>query len=130
MQPKIAQKAPYAVEVVAGQSYYWCSCGQSKKQPFCDGSHATAAFAASGATWAHIVDLDGAEADLRRALGIARNKQARTLELRAATGLTRAISDPVKRAEAFQRLESVLKHFPATSGLPDIVDARQVLNAR
>jgi CDGSH-type Zn-finger protein len=33
MQPKIAQKAPYAVEVVAGQSYYWCSCGQSKKQP-------------------------------------------------------------------------------------------------
>ena len=39
MQPKIAQKAPYPVEVVAGQSYYWCACGQSKKQPFCDGSH-------------------------------------------------------------------------------------------
>jgi len=44
MQPKIAQKAPYAVEVVAGQSYYWCSCGQSKKQPFCDGSHQGSSF--------------------------------------------------------------------------------------
>ena len=37
---KIAQKAPYAVEVEAGKSYYWCSCGHSKNQPFCDGSHA------------------------------------------------------------------------------------------
>ena len=37
---KIAQKAPYAIEVEAGKSYYWCSCGHSKNQPFCDGSHA------------------------------------------------------------------------------------------
>ena len=37
---KIAQKAPYAVEVEGGKSYYWCSCGHSKNQPFCDGSHA------------------------------------------------------------------------------------------
>ncbi len=44
MQAKIAQKAPYAVEVVAGQSYYWCACGQSKKQPFCDGSHQGGSF--------------------------------------------------------------------------------------
>ena len=36
---KIAQKAPYPVEVEAGKSYWWCSCGQSKNQPFCDGSH-------------------------------------------------------------------------------------------
>ena len=35
----IAQKAPYAVEVVAGQNYFWCACGRSSKQPFCDGSH-------------------------------------------------------------------------------------------
>ena len=39
MKPTIAQKAPYAVEVESGKSYYWCSCGQSKNQPFCDGSH-------------------------------------------------------------------------------------------
>ena len=28
-----------AVEVEKGKSYYWCSCGKWKKQPFCDGSH-------------------------------------------------------------------------------------------
>jgi CDGSH-type Zn-finger protein len=43
--PKIAQKAPYAVDVVAGQSYWWCSCGRSKTQPFCDGSHQGTEFA-------------------------------------------------------------------------------------
>ena len=36
----IAQKGPYPVQVGAGKSYYWCSCGLSKNQPFCDGSHA------------------------------------------------------------------------------------------
>ncbi|HJV27293.1 MAG TPA: CDGSH iron-sulfur domain-containing protein [Aromatoleum sp.] len=35
----IAQKAPYAVDVEAGKSYWWCSCGKSASQPFCDGSH-------------------------------------------------------------------------------------------
>lgn len=43
--PKIAQKAPYPVEVEAGKSYFWCSCGQSSKQPFCDGSHQGSNFA-------------------------------------------------------------------------------------
>lgn len=37
--PTIAQKAPYMTPVEAGKTYYWCSCGLSKKQPFCDGSH-------------------------------------------------------------------------------------------
>ena len=44
MKPTIAQKAPYAVEVESGKSYYWCSCGQSKNQPFCDGSHQGTSF--------------------------------------------------------------------------------------
>ena len=35
----VAQKEPYAVEVVAGKAYYWCACGRSSRQPFCDGSH-------------------------------------------------------------------------------------------
>ena len=39
MQPTIAQKSPYPVDVEAGKSYYWCSCGKSQNQPFCDGSH-------------------------------------------------------------------------------------------
>lgn len=38
-EPAIAQKAPYAVEVEAGKSYWWCACGKSARQPFCDGSH-------------------------------------------------------------------------------------------
>ena len=30
---------PIAYEVERNKSYFWCSCGKSKKQPFCDGSH-------------------------------------------------------------------------------------------
>ena len=37
--PKIASKVPAAVTLEPGV-YYWCACGRSKKQPFCDGSHA------------------------------------------------------------------------------------------
>jgi len=37
--PQIAQKAPFPVEVEEGKNYFWCACGQSKNQPFCDGSH-------------------------------------------------------------------------------------------
>ena len=38
-QAVVAQKAPYMVEVEEGKTYFWCSCGQSDNQPFCDGSH-------------------------------------------------------------------------------------------
>ena len=38
-EPVIAQKAPYAVAVEAGQDYFWCRCGRSARQPFCDGAH-------------------------------------------------------------------------------------------
>ena len=34
-----AGEAAIAVEIEQGRSYYWCSCGKSTKQPFCDGSH-------------------------------------------------------------------------------------------
>jgi CDGSH-type Zn-finger protein len=35
----VAQKGPYPVAVEAGKTYYWCACGKSRSQPFCDGSH-------------------------------------------------------------------------------------------
>jgi CDGSH-type Zn-finger protein len=38
-EPIPAQKAPFPVDVEAGRTYWWCACGRSAKQPFCDGSH-------------------------------------------------------------------------------------------
>lgn len=38
-KPQIAQKSPYPIEVTTGRKYFWCACGKSAKQPFCDGSH-------------------------------------------------------------------------------------------
>ena len=42
--PTVASKTPFRVEVEAGKSYFWCTCGLSSKQPFCDGSHKPTAF--------------------------------------------------------------------------------------
>jgi len=44
-KPEIAQKAPIAIDVEAGKDYWWCTCGKSKGQPFCDGSHSGTDFA-------------------------------------------------------------------------------------
>ena len=38
-EPRIADRKPIQVDLEAGE-HYWCACGQSKNQPFCDGSHA------------------------------------------------------------------------------------------
>ena len=38
-KPVVAQKSPSAQDVVAGKSYFWCACGRSDNQPYCDGSH-------------------------------------------------------------------------------------------
>jgi CDGSH-type Zn-finger protein len=43
-EPMIARKSPYRVAVEAGKSYWWCACGRSKTQPFCDGSHKGSGF--------------------------------------------------------------------------------------
>jgi CDGSH iron-sulfur domain-containing protein 3 len=38
IKPEIAKKEPYEIELEKG-TYFWCACGKSKTQPFCDGSH-------------------------------------------------------------------------------------------
>ena len=42
--PVRASDTPYAVDVEEGKSYFWCTCGRSSKQPFCDGSHKDTSF--------------------------------------------------------------------------------------
>lgn len=42
-KPTIASKSPTVFEIEEG-TYYWCACGKSKKQPYCDGSHAGTEF--------------------------------------------------------------------------------------
>jgi len=42
-EPLCPQKGPYQVMLEAGKAYFWCTCGRSARQPFCDGSHKTTA---------------------------------------------------------------------------------------
>ncbi|MGI9511383.1 MAG: CDGSH iron-sulfur domain-containing protein [Anderseniella sp.] len=42
--PVMSKRGPYIVEVEAGETYLWCSCGRSKTQPWCDQSHAGTGF--------------------------------------------------------------------------------------
>ena len=42
-QPEVAAKVPAVLELEVG-TYYWCACGKSKSQPFCDASHAGTSF--------------------------------------------------------------------------------------
>ena len=42
--PVVAQKSPFVQKQQPG-SYYWCACGRSKTQPFCDGAHKGSTFA-------------------------------------------------------------------------------------
>ncbi len=54
----VAQRGPFEVSVQAEKTYFWCACGRSEKQPFCDGSHKGTGFepvawkaAESGPIW-------------------------------------------------------------------------------
>lgn len=43
-KPTIAQKSPIPVELKKGETYYWCTCGKSSDQPFCNGAHKDTSF--------------------------------------------------------------------------------------
>lgn len=43
--PVVAGTAPLPIDVEAGKTYWWCTCGKSTQQPFCDGSHKGSEFA-------------------------------------------------------------------------------------
>ena len=43
-KPTVPQASPYAVDLEPG-TYWWCACGRSARQPFCDGSHQGTRFA-------------------------------------------------------------------------------------
>ena len=49
----IAARAPIPVDVEAGKTYYWCACGKSANQPYCDGSHKSGPFSPLAYTPAH-----------------------------------------------------------------------------
>jgi len=42
-KPEMPQKGPYVFPVKPG-TYYWCACGKSSNQPFCNGAHKTTEF--------------------------------------------------------------------------------------
>lgn len=44
VKPVVAAMAPVGVEMTAGETVWWCACGRSKTQPFCDGSHVGTGF--------------------------------------------------------------------------------------
>lgn len=54
--PLMPQKTPIKVDVTAGKAYWWCACGRSRSQPFCDGSHKGSDFAPVK----HTAEKDGA----------------------------------------------------------------------
>lgn len=43
-KPTRASDTPFLFEVEAGKNYFWCACGKSSNQPFCDGSHKDTGF--------------------------------------------------------------------------------------
>jgi CDGSH-type Zn-finger protein len=44
-QPVIAAKSPAKVTLEAGKDYWFCTCGKSATQPFCNGAHKGSSFA-------------------------------------------------------------------------------------
>ena len=71
--PEIGGRRPIVIDVEAGKSYWWCACGRSQKQPFCDGSHKVTSFtpvefkaATTEKVWFCACKRSAKKADVRR----------------------------------------------------------------
>jgi hypothetical protein len=71
---------------------------------------------------------DAAEASFWAAITVARQQDARTLELRATLSLCRLLSDVGRQKEAIRALASVCDQFTSTDDTPDLAEARRLLS--
>ncbi|SFB91659.1 Glutamate synthase domain-containing protein 2 [Marinospirillum celere] len=55
-RPHVADNKPKKVELSKGEEYFFCTCGRSGNQPFCDGSHKGTGFKPKG----FVAEEDGA----------------------------------------------------------------------
>ena len=49
--PNVPKQGSYKIEMEQGKTYFWCTCGDSKNQPWCDGSHRGTDFKPFKFTW-------------------------------------------------------------------------------
>jgi CDGSH iron-sulfur domain-containing protein 3 len=56
LQPAIASRTPFRVELLGGYRYAFCACGLSKFQPFCDGSHTASPAGIKPVIWTQAKD--------------------------------------------------------------------------
>jgi len=75
-------------------------------------------------------DGDAAEASFWAAISVARQQDARTLELRATLSLARLLRDAGRDEEATRPLAPVSEAFEKGAITPDLVEARMLLGAR
>ena len=75
-----------------------------------------------------VPQTERAEADLSRAIEIARGQQAKSLELRAATSLARLWTEQGEQRKAFDLLAPVYDWFTEGFDTPDLIDAKELLD--
>jgi hypothetical protein len=72
-------------------------------------------------------DPEAAAAEYQRAISIARERNTRLLELRAATGFTRLLAEHGDRAKAKELLSPVYDWFTGGFDKPDLMEAKAML---